>query len=160
MSSHTALLLFIILAKVDYFTFFSIKGRRRKEVKGANFLYYLLKRDPEAKWSTAPCRPTGTTSFIGSSHRPISLLSSKAKTLEKIILDTITPHLPNIEHQLGFKQHHSTIRSDFNAKHLDWYNPQDSRGGDQQPTRPALHLKQYTYSHSHTASGPIQTHLP
>jgi hypothetical protein len=44
----------------------------------------------------------------GSSYRPISLLSPIAKTLEKTILPLITPGIPNIPHQHGFKAKHST----------------------------------------------------
>ena len=44
----------------------------------------------------------------GTSYRPISLLSPIAKTLEKSILPYITLNIPQIEHQHGFKQKHST----------------------------------------------------
>ena len=45
---------------------------------------------------------------MGTSFRPISLLSPIAKTLEKVILPHITQNIPNKEHQHGFKQKHST----------------------------------------------------
>ena len=45
---------------------------------------------------------------IGSSYRPISLLSPIAKTLEKIILPHITNNIPNLPHQHGYKKAHST----------------------------------------------------
>jgi hypothetical protein len=45
---------------------------------------------------------------VGASYRPISLLSPISKLLEKIILPTITTNIPKIEHQHGFKPHHST----------------------------------------------------
>ena len=46
---------------------------------------------------------------IGTSYRPISLLSPIAKCLEKTILPTLTQHLPSKEFQHGFKTKHSTI---------------------------------------------------
>ena len=45
---------------------------------------------------------------IGTSYRPISLLSVIAKTLEKVILPYITQNIPNIPTQHGFKTKHST----------------------------------------------------
>jgi hypothetical protein len=45
---------------------------------------------------------------LGSSYRPISLLSPIAKTLEKIVLPHITQNIPNIPTQHGFKSKHST----------------------------------------------------
>ena len=45
---------------------------------------------------------------IGTSYRPISLLSVIAKTLEKVILPYITQTIPNITTQHGFKTKHST----------------------------------------------------
>ena len=45
---------------------------------------------------------------LGSSYRPISLLSPTAKLLEKIILPYITNNIPSIYHQHGFKTKHST----------------------------------------------------
>ena len=45
---------------------------------------------------------------LGSSYRPISLLSPIAKTLEKIVLPHITQNIPNIPTQHGFKTKHST----------------------------------------------------
>jgi RNA polymerase subunit RPABC4/transcription elongation factor Spt4 len=44
----------------------------------------------------------------GPSYRPISLLSPIAKTMEKVLLPHITPGLPDIKHQHGFKTMHST----------------------------------------------------
>ena len=46
---------------------------------------------------------------MGSSYRPISLLSPIAKTLEKIILPIIINNIPTIQHQHGFKAKHSTV---------------------------------------------------
>src|SRR5206468_8349176 len=48
---------------------------------------------------------------IGTSYRPISLLSPIAKTLEKIfwrLLPYLTHNIPQIKHQHGFKASHST----------------------------------------------------
>jgi hypothetical protein len=45
---------------------------------------------------------------IGSSYRPISLLSPIAKILEKIVLPHITQNIPNLPTQHGFKSKHST----------------------------------------------------
>ena len=45
---------------------------------------------------------------VGTSYRPISLLSPIAKTLEKIILPHITNNINNTSHQHGFKPKHST----------------------------------------------------
>jgi hypothetical protein len=53
-------------------------------------------------------KPNKDTS-IGSSYRPISLLSPISKTLEKIILSIIQPLIPQIAHQHGFKGNHSTV---------------------------------------------------
>jgi retron-type reverse transcriptase len=43
---------------------------------------------------------------LGTSYRPISLLSPIAKIMEKIILPYITANIPNNPHQHGFKTHH------------------------------------------------------
>ena len=45
---------------------------------------------------------------MGTSYRPISLLSVIAKTLEKVILPYITQNIPNIPTQHGFKTKHYT----------------------------------------------------
>ena len=45
---------------------------------------------------------------IGTSYRPISLLSPIAKIMEKIILPHITENIQINPHQHGFKTHHST----------------------------------------------------
>ena len=45
---------------------------------------------------------------IGTSYRPLSLLSVIAKTLEMVILPYITQTIPNITTQHGFKTKHST----------------------------------------------------
>ena len=62
-------------------------------------------------WKTAkiiPIPKPNKDKQIGSSFRPISLLSPIAKILEKIILPDITNNIPAIAHQHGFKQAHST----------------------------------------------------
>jgi hypothetical protein len=45
---------------------------------------------------------------LGTSYRPISLLSPIAKTMEKILLPYITSNIPQVKHQHGFKSLHST----------------------------------------------------
>jgi len=45
---------------------------------------------------------------MGTSYRPISLLSPIAKTLEKIILPDITQNIPNLPTQHGYKTKYST----------------------------------------------------
>src|SRR6476619_1631168 len=45
---------------------------------------------------------------LGTSYRPILLLSPIAKIMEKIILLYVTANIPNNPHQHGFKTHHST----------------------------------------------------
>ena len=45
---------------------------------------------------------------LGTSYRPISLLSPIAKTMEKILLPYITSNIPPVKHQHGFKSLHST----------------------------------------------------
>src|SRR5579872_2389254 len=46
---------------------------------------------------------------LGTSYRPISLLSPLAKWLEKAIPPTLTSHLPEKEYQHGFKAKHCTV---------------------------------------------------
>ena len=45
---------------------------------------------------------------IGTSYRPISLISTLAKTLEKTLLPYITDNIPHITTQHGYKSKHST----------------------------------------------------
>ena len=62
-------------------------------------------------WKTAkiiPIPKPNKNPQIGSSFRPISLLSPIAKTLEKIILPDIISNIPEKSHQHGFKKAHST----------------------------------------------------
>ena len=42
------------------------------------------------------------------SYRPISLLSTLAKLLEKLVLGPLTEHLQLAEHQHGFRKMHNT----------------------------------------------------
>ena len=51
---------------------------------------------------------------IGTSYRPISLLSVIAKTLEKTLLPYITNNIPHIPTQHGFKSNHSTSTAPHN----------------------------------------------
>ena len=51
---------------------------------------------------------------IGTSYRPISLLSVIAKTLEKTLLLYITNNIPHISTQHGFKSNHSTSTTQYN----------------------------------------------
>ena len=44
----------------------------------------------------------------GKSYRPISLISNIAKTMERVILKRIEPHLPKKDYQHGYKVKHST----------------------------------------------------
>ena len=45
---------------------------------------------------------------LGTSYRPISLLSPIAKTMEKVLLPHITSNITPVSHQHGFKTQHST----------------------------------------------------
>ena len=47
---------------------------------------------------------------IGTSYRPISLLSVIAETLENTLLPYITNNIPHISTQHGFKSNHSTTQ--------------------------------------------------
>jgi hypothetical protein len=60
----------------------------------------------------------------GNSYRPISLLSPIAKTLEKLILPSITNNIPNLDFQHGFKENHSTITAlhKINSKIAEGFN--------------------------------------
>ena len=63
-------------------------------------IWKLAKIIPIPKPNKDPC--------VGTSYRPISLLSPIAKTLEKALLPLITNNIPQIKHQHGFKTLHST----------------------------------------------------
>ena len=56
------------------------------------------------------------------SYRPVSLLCPAVKILERLILPTLTKHLPIPAHQHGFRAKHSTISA------LDEFNQQISQG--------------------------------
>ena len=55
-----------------------------------------------------PIAKPNKDSSIGTSYRPIALLSPLAKTIEKIILPYITQNIDLPDHQHGFRQHRST----------------------------------------------------
>ena len=62
-------------------------------------------------WKTARIIPILKPNKDPNSHtsyRPIALLSPLAKILESIIHNIIKPHLPQLDHQHGFKAKHST----------------------------------------------------
>ena len=62
-------------------------------------------------WKTAkivPMPKPNKDKNQGKSYRPISLLSNIAKTMERIILKRIEPHLPQKDYQHGYKKKHST----------------------------------------------------
>jgi hypothetical protein len=57
---------------------------------------------------TIPILKPNKDKNLGTSYRPIALLSPIAKTLEKILHKYIIASIPNITHQHGFKPNHST----------------------------------------------------
>ena len=59
-----------------------------------------------------------------SSYRPISLLSTVSKLFEKLILKLISPSLPTVQHQHGFKPKHSTttLLTDLTQDILSGFN--------------------------------------
>ena len=58
------------------------------------------------------------------SYRPVSLLSPAIKTLERLLLPTLTDHLPVPDIQHGFRKNHSTITAlnDFNQAIAGGFN--------------------------------------
>ena len=65
-----------------------------------------------AIWKTAkiiPILKPNKDPNNGASFRPISLLSTISKTLEKILLPKIVPHMPKVSNQHGYKNRHSTV---------------------------------------------------
>ena len=58
------------------------------------------------------------------SYRPVSLLCPGIKVLERLILPSLTEHLPVPEVQHGFRKHHSTVTAlhDFNQSVADGFN--------------------------------------
>ena len=62
-------------------------------------------------WRTAtviPILKPGKPNNQGSSYRPISLLSPAIKVLERLVLPSLSQHLPIAPHQHGFRKQHST----------------------------------------------------
>ena len=62
-------------------------------------------------WKTGkiiPVPKSGKPLHLGSSYRPITLLSPVVKILEALILPTLKDHLPMADHQHGFRAGHST----------------------------------------------------
>ena len=59
-----------------------------------------------------------------SSYRPVSLLCPAIKVLERLILPTLTEHLPVPDIQHGFRQKHSTVSAlhDFNQDVADGFS--------------------------------------
>ena len=59
-----------------------------------------------------------------SSYRPVSLLCPGIKILERLLLPTLTNHLPVPDHQHGFRKAHSTVSAlnDFNQRVADGFN--------------------------------------
>ena len=58
-------------------------------------------------WKTAqivPLPKPEKDKNLGKSYRPISLLSNIAKTMERVILKRINPHLPKKDYQHGYKR--------------------------------------------------------
>ena len=71
----------------------------------------VLTNDIPSNWKIAniiPILKPGKSSSDPGSYRPISLLSTLIKTLEKLILKIIQPHLPVHVAQHGFRAAHST----------------------------------------------------
>lgn len=62
-------------------------------------------------------KPNKNTS-IGTSYRPIALLSPIAKTLEKIIIPYITDNITLPDHMHGFRQHRSTTTALHHINHV------------------------------------------
>ena len=58
------------------------------------------------------------------SYRPVSLLCPAIKILERLILPSLTEHLPVPDIQHGFRQHHSTVTAlnEFNEAVADGFN--------------------------------------
>ncbi|GBN76753.1 putative RNA-directed DNA polymerase from transposon X-element [Araneus ventricosus] len=58
-----------------------------------------------------PIHKPGKDPFNPTNYRPISLLSSLSKVVEKIILNRLKPKVENqlIPYQFGFRKNHSTV---------------------------------------------------
>ena len=82
-------------------------------------------------WKTSkivPILKPGKNANEGSSYRPISLLSPIVKTLEKIILPSITNNIKQLDCQHGFKRNHSTTTAlhKINSKIAEGFNKKPS----------------------------------
>ena len=100
--------------------------------KGVEYLTYLFNISTStatipAIWKTytiirllKPKKPSDESS----SYRPVSLLCPAIKILERLILPSLTEHLPVPDIQHGFRQHHSTVTAlnDFNEAVADGFN--------------------------------------
>ena len=80
-----------------------------------------------AIWKTSiiiPLLKPGKPSEVSTSYRPVSLLCPAIKILERLILPTLTEHLPIPPHQHGFRKHHSTTTAlnDLNQDIADGFN--------------------------------------
>ena len=75
------------------------------------FTIVLNKNKIPQLWKTSkiiPLLKPGKDPTEGKSYRPISLLCSIAKLLEKIVLNRIQPFIPKTKYQHGYKKKHST----------------------------------------------------
>merc|ERR1712121_535768 len=63
-------------------------------------IWKLAKIIPILKPNKSPTEP--------SSHRPISLICTPSKILERLVLNHISPHIPTSHTQHSFKPQHST----------------------------------------------------
>ena len=80
-----------------------------------------------AIWKTSiiiPLLKPSKPSDDSTSYRPVSLLCPAIKILERLILPTLTEHLPVPPHQHGFRSNHSTVTAlnEFNQKVADGFN--------------------------------------
>ena len=69
-------------------------------------IYLLVTAHPR---TTQNSRQRHTTTNMGTSYRPISLLSVVAKTLKKCLLPYITANITQTPTQHGHKVQHSTV---------------------------------------------------
>ena len=98
---------------------------------------------------------------IGTSYRPISLLSVIAITLEKTLLPYITNNIPHISTQHGFKSNHSTSTALHNinntiATGMNQNKPpkQTTRKHTHSSTRHEQGIRHSQHTHTHTQTTP------
>ena len=99
---------------------------------GAKFLTDLFNLSTSSSiipaiWKTSiiiPLLKPSKPSDDSTSYRPVSLLCPAIKILERLILPTLTEHLPVPPHQHGFRSKHSTVTAlnDFNQKISEGFN--------------------------------------